>query len=282
VTDVLEESPSHPDLADLGSETEPSRWGSARWGVAGGLTLFVIFIATNVDLIRSRIFEDGDFAANSILIDKAVSGPLLTGHYSRVGFYHPGPALLDTQALGQFIFHTVLHLTPTPFGGQYLGALALNAVCVGVAIAIATRLLGSPPAALALVPVILLVNTWVPYGLESSWMPHVFICPFLLLCVSGAAVASGSWTDLKYLALSAGLTVHGHVSFVMFAGVTVLVSIGFALVMARRARRLEDLDGPLVPRRELIWAGGVSALFAAPIIANLALHWPGHHRPLRP
>jgi len=262
-----------PEQAESGDD--PRRPGNSGWiGLAGGATLFAILVASNFDLLRTRIFEDGDFAANSILIDKAFTGPLLHGNYSRVGFYHPGPAILDAQALGQLVFHRLLGVVPMPFNGQFLGILALNAVCVGIAIAIGARLLDSQIGALSLVPIVLLINWWIPYGLASTWMPHTYICPFLLLCVSGAAVASGSWHDLRYLMFAAGVTVHGHVSFVLFAGATVVVALVAAWLESRRADRRGESVGSF-PKKEFVWGAVVGGLFAAPIVADVVVHWPG-------
>ncbi|MCC6226233.1 MAG: hypothetical protein IT195_07495 [Microthrixaceae bacterium] len=220
----------------------------------------------------SRIYEDGDFAANSILIDRALDGRLLVGNYSRVGFHHPGPAILDAQAFGQALFHRILGVVPTPFNGQFLGVLLLNATCIGAAAAIVRRRLGSTAAALALPAVVFVINRWEPWGLSSTWMPHTYIAPFLLLCVAAASVLTASRHDLRYLAFSGGLLVHGHVSFVMFVGVTVLVAVATGILLRRRGVSVELLRREWIP---WAWASAVVVAFALPVVLNLVYSWPG-------
>src|SRR5688500_16653540 len=72
------------------------------------------------DLLGIPLYEGGDFAANSLLIQDAKSFDLLVGHYSRIGFNHPGPAILYFQALGEYVFYDLTHLVGAPFAGQLL------------------------------------------------------------------------------------------------------------------------------------------------------------------
>lgn len=249
------------------------RWGPRDLvGPVAGAAWFVVAVVANRHLLAARIFEDGDFAANSILIDKALDGRLLVGNYSRVGFHHPGPAILDAQAFGQALFHRILRVVHTPFNGHFLGILILNAVCIGAGAAIVRRRMGSTTAALALPAVAFVINGWEPWALTSTWMPHTYIAPFLLLCIAGASVLTGSIHDLRYLAVAGGLLVHGHVSFVMFVGVTVLLAVSSGIVLRRRGVRVEVHPRPWVP---WAWAAAVIAVFASPVVLNLILHWPG-------
>jgi hypothetical protein len=55
--------------------------------------------------------ELGDFAANSLLIQKAKSLSLFTGNYSCVGFNHPGPTILYVLTAGEVFF---FDWTPLP------------------------------------------------------------------------------------------------------------------------------------------------------------------------
>ena len=71
-------------------------------------------LALNAQLFRNPIIEITDFAANSLLVQQARHFSLLTGHYSRWHFHHPGPAFLYLFALGELIFHDILHVAPAP------------------------------------------------------------------------------------------------------------------------------------------------------------------------
>lgn len=76
---------------------------------------------------------------------------------------------------------------------------------------------------------------------------------------------------LPLLALSAGLCINGQAEFLLFAPVTVLLSL-VGLIAAHR----HDLGG-IFRGRALHWAGAlaVTALLAFPIVLNTVLHWPG-------
>src|SRR5271165_5126166 len=80
----------------------------------------LLILVLNVQLFTKPIVEHSDFAANSLLVQQAKHFKLLTGHYSRWFFHHPGPAFLYLFALGEFLFHDVLHIVPAPYNGQLL------------------------------------------------------------------------------------------------------------------------------------------------------------------
>jgi hypothetical protein len=248
-----------------------SRLGATRrFALSVWVLTFVILCARNTFVFNVRIYEDGDAAANSILVDKALRFHLLVGHYSRVGFHHPGPAYLYVQAAGQRLAHGLLHLTPSPYGGQLVGVFALNAAFVACAGLVLRRRLGSGPLAWAGVATVLVFLAG--HGvLASSWMPHLNVAPFVLLLVASAGVAAAGLADLPLVVLAAGFLVHGHVSFLSF------VAIDFALLAgwgwyAGRGRRRELLAAGRSP---LIVSGLLATLFVAPMALDLLLHWPG-------
>ena len=78
------------------------------------LSIAAILCIRNFWVFSLPIREDGDYAANSILVNQAVHFHLLVGNYSREGFNHPGPAFLYIQSFGQDVFYTALHLVPAP------------------------------------------------------------------------------------------------------------------------------------------------------------------------
>lgn len=237
-------------------------------GISCGIVTLGWLLAVNWQLITTPIIEDSDFAANSILVERAEEFRLLIGNYSRLGFNHPGPALLYAQAIGSIVVHDWLGLAPSSYGGQFVGIMVLNSVCVGVACGIARAVTGRWAAALGLLALLPLINVWEPYSLATTWMPGAYIAPFLLMVVAAAAVAGAQWSCLWALVAGASLCVHGHVSFVMFAAVTAVVSVGVGLLRVRAGAA-----GPT--RRQLIAAAAVLVLFLLPIAANLVLHWPG-------
>src|SRR6478752_2250535 len=139
------------------SRANPGPRGSWRpallIGIACGLATLVWLLVANRQMITTPIIEDGDYAANSILVDKAEAFRLLVGNYSRVGFNHPGPALLYAQAFGDILVHRALGIAPSSYGGQFAGILALNSVCVGIAGGVIRAVSGRWLAAAALLAV---------------------------------------------------------------------------------------------------------------------------------
>lgn len=200
--------------------------------------MLVLLAVRNRYLFSVPIREDGDYAANSILVAQASHFQLLIGNCSRIGFHHPGPAFLYVLAAGEGLFYDGLHLAAAPYNGQLLGALVLDAVLVGLVVRIVHRHTGSLLAAGTTLGVVL------AYAGEhrlfnSVWMPVLYVTPFLLLIVAAASVASGLIADLPNLVLAGGLLVHGHVSFLMFVGVTTVVVLLAWYAHARHHIRAE-------------------------------------------
>jgi hypothetical protein len=139
----------------------------------------------------------------------------------------------------------------------------------GMLAAIVARRARSWTAGVGLAVAVLMVVTFESGLLTSSWMPDVYVWPFLLLLVSAASVGSGEPRHLPLLALAVGLLVHGHISFVVIAGTIALLGVMGLVVSHLRA----GTPGP--GARTLGATGAVVALFALPIVLNLVLHWPG-------
>ena len=224
--------------------------------------LFGLLLLRNVWLFTLAVHESGDSAANSIVTYQAKHFRLLVGNYSRVGFSHPGPAYFYVQAVGEWLLHDVAHLVPTPWNGEAVAVLALNAAVLAVTMSVLAGWYRSWPA-IGLGVAVLLGYTTVYSGLFSTvWMPLEYIAPFLLLLTAGASVTAGRTGDLWALALAGGLLVHGHAEFLGF--VPVLTAVPLVAAVRRRA-----------PRAHWLAFAAVVAVFAVPIGLNLALHWPG-------
>jgi len=244
--------------------------GTATW-LGSFLTLTAVLLVRNAYLFSARIYERGDFAANTVAVLQAKHFDLLTGNYSKEGFYHPGPAFLYVAAAGESVFHDLLHVVPTPWNGQLLAILLLNAALIAASLAVLARHAGLGRVTLACLVVVLLFAAVHPLTVNSAWMPYVYFAPTLLLLVSAASVAAGQTADLPLLALAAGLCINGQAEFLLFAPVTVLVSLGGLAVAHRRDLRA------VFRGRAWHWAGAlaVTALLAFPIVVNTVLHWPG-------
>ncbi len=254
-----------------GSQPGADRRFPAAVGVGSFLVLAAVLLARNAYLFTTKIYENEDFAANSIAVLQAKHFHLLTGNYSKDRFYHPGPAFLYIMAGGESLFHDALHVVPTPWNGQLLAILLLNAVLIAASLALLAAYAGSRRVALACLLVVVVFVAVHPLAVNSGWMPYAYFAPTLLLLVSGASVATGRTTALPLLALSACLCIHGQAEFLVFAPATVLLSLA-GLVAAHR----HDLRG-MFRGTAWHWAGAaaVSAVFALPIALYTGRHWPG-------
>jgi hypothetical protein len=252
-------------------EAPAVRWrGLLAPGPAVAAVFFVLLLARNASRLRHPIREAADFAANSMLIDRAEQGRQLTGNYSRVHFHHPGPVFLYVGALGQALFHQLLHVVPADFNGQLISFFALNAVLAGLVVTELRRQVRSTAACVTAVAVVLV---WLsPHiAIAVPWPPYLYALPFLLLAVTAPAVVVGELRSLPAYTLAGAILVHGHVSFLMFVGVTT-VAVLVCWLVVNRARRRELLAGA---RRQLVVSGVIVFVFLLPMVLDLVLHWPG-------
>jgi hypothetical protein len=240
-------------------------------GIVAFLAFGGVLFARNHELFSHAIREDGDFAANSILVDDARHLTLLHGHYSRFKFHHPGPALLTVQAAGEIAFDDVLGVVPAPFNGQNLAVLLLNAALLAVALALIRDVSGSNLVTLLGGVTLFALLASHNQVLANPWPPTVFVTLFALLVLAAGSVAGGTARHLPALGLAMGFLVHGHVSFVFFVTLITVPALA-ALLWSREGSLADRVRSDLVHWRRF---GIVLGLFALPIVANVVLHYPG-------
>jgi hypothetical protein len=221
--------------------------------------VFGVLVFRNRFLFTTPLYELGDSGANSIIVGQAKHFGLLVGNYSRQGFSHPGPAYFYVQAAGEWLFHDLLRIVPTPWNGQLLAIYALNAALLATVTMIAASHFRAGWAVLVLAGLV----AWQPATLNNAWMPFLYVMSFLLLLVASASVAAGRAEHLWAVALASGLLIHGHVVFLLF----VPVVAGCALIWLRVHHGFD--------RRAWAIAGGIFAVFLIPLLLNTFLHWPG-------
>ena len=113
-------------------------WWQRTWLLA--VLLFAIILLNNSQLIfQSRIYEQDDYAADSLQILKAKQFHETLGHYCRFQFHHPGPAFFYLFGWGEFLFSDGLKLVPTPFNAQLIVLYGLNAFFFSAALMIVAR-----------------------------------------------------------------------------------------------------------------------------------------------
>ncbi|MBN9122573.1 MAG: hypothetical protein J0I06_26070 [Planctomycetes bacterium] len=252
----------------------PCRRRARSWVVFLAFTaaFAAVQLAHNTHLFSEPIYEDLDYAANSLLVLKAKRLELLHGHYSRMGFYHPGPALLYVLAAAEWALHDVAHVVPAPHNAHMLAHPLLNAVLLGAALTIVSRAAGLRAALAAALA--FLVYFAREGQLNSHWFAQTFFLVYLPFQIAAASVAAGRSAHLGWLALTASLAVHCHASFVLF--VVPISLYALARLWARGGFRVRPADAR-VWRSWAVFAA-VVGLFVLPIVLHTALNFPGEIR----
>jgi hypothetical protein len=244
--------------------------------VAASVAVLVVLLCIrNRFLFTTRLYEDADMGANSILIEQARHFTLLVGNYSRDHFSHPGPAYMYVQAAGESLFWAWLHVVPTPWNGQLLAVYALNSMFVALVVGISYGWTGSLRGAAACFAAVAAFASLHPAVLSSDWMPYLYVPAYIAFLVAAASVAAGHVRDAWILALAGWFLIHGHACFLFF--VPVISCAVLAAVLWQRRHRLGASARSFFATQRRVWVAVavISAVFALPIIVNLVLHWPG-------
>ncbi len=242
----------------------PRRLRPWQVGAASLAALLAVLCVRNGFLFTTRLYEDADMGANSILIEQARHFTLLVGNYSRDHFNHPGPAYMYVQAAGESLFWAFLHLVPTPWNGQLLAAHALNATFLSLVVGMAygwTRSLRGAAAAFAVMAGFAAAH---PAVLSTDWMPYLYVPAYIAFIAASASVAAGFLRHAWIMALAAWFLIHGHACFLFFVPVISLAVL--AAVLWPRRRRLRAAARSFFGTQRRVWV---------PVVLNLALHWPG-------
>jgi hypothetical protein len=228
-------------------------------------------------LFATKLYESTDYASDSLFVREAEQGFLLHGHYSRWQFYHPGPALLDTLAVGETTFYYRLHLVPTPFNGQVLMLCFATTVFFSLALSIFAHRLGAARGGyLFFLPLAVCFAVW-HYGAAQGAL--IFLCPWpaytsvvALLCfvVAVAATASGSGAELPVLVLTGGWMVHNYVAHPLFVLPLTLLAYG-GLLASLKHRPHPVGNGVPAGRPGNVLTAGWHAFPRAHVIAALLL-----------
>lgn len=243
-------------------------------------SLIAALLADNRWILGPAVPEDGDFAANSLLVTEAKHLSLVIGNYSKFHFNHPGPFYLYVQAIGEGAFHDILGLVASPYQGQLLAIILLNVATYTLAL----YLLFLAGGFRSLTPLLLGWSAFVATAhsvtpapilgwasLSSTWMPCMYVATFALLLTSAFAFARRVPWASPVLVFSGGALVHGHVSF---AAIVPAIAI-YALFERIRGGSPTTPKAWLPNRDELLASAGVLAIFLAPILYHTIAHYPG-------
>jgi hypothetical protein len=296
---ISEEHQSAAPAAAAGTGRAPAAVDRARrWWVVAAATaaLVAVLCVRNRFLLSTRLYEDADMGANSILIEQARHFTLLVGNYSRDKFHHPGPAYMYVQAAGESLFWAWLHVVPTAWNGQLLATYLLTSLFLALVVGVGygwTRSLRGAAACFAVVAAFAAVH---PGVLSTDWMPYMYVAAYVAFIAAAGSVVAGRAQDAWVMTLTGWFLIHGHACFLLFVPLITCVVLA-AVLWPRRPRRVRGGGQPFPrgvrgdgsrreekqggsggdrpPGRTLIPVAVISAVFAFPIVLNLVLHWPG-------
>jgi hypothetical protein len=219
---------------------------------------------------NAPLYTVGDFAANELLVLDAKHFTLLHGHYSRIGFFHPGPYYLYALALGETLFRDIVPLLGSPLAAYSMTAAVLVSLALSLYFYVWFRHSNSILTALLATGLMMSCLTMAgTHYLTAPWTPSMLVASmiFLLTGLMGWYLLGGGWV---FLALFGALQLfHGHASFVGLLPVMLFVTagmIGFRDVWLR-----------LASLQSGVWFSGcvLIGIFLLPLVLNIWLHWPG-------
>ena len=218
----------------------------------------------------------GDVAVNTLSVLRAEHFQEVRGAFSHWGFYHPGPAMLYSEASAEAVLYRWLHLVPAPYNAQLLFTTAILLCFLAAGISVAARWMRSNVFVILAIGLAALHFAAADGNkiLFSTWTPYVTPLLFFALLVAAASVAAGQGDDLVLLTLAGCLLLHLHVAQPLFVGPLFVFAYGGLLWSCWRRRIPVNTTTPLPTD------GGIS-LPTQPVTIGTAAPWrvyPRTHR----
>jgi hypothetical protein len=251
-----------------------------------GFIIFFVLVAVSLVVINKHViaeaqFELTDFAANSLLVQDAKSLKLVKGNYSRMGFNHPGPAILYVLAFGELVFYDWTRIAPSPFAGQLIAVAVYSAFWITLIGTIFYRFSNSLLGMCLLLAVFLSVSALSEYQVFAGiWFPHLYYFPFAVFTLALGRLACGHSDSILMLAISCGFLINGHVSFVPITGIMVGCALLANQVLSRKSRKGACLswlsrEALSTNGRKLVVSLTVLLLFLVPLLVETIVNFPG-------
>lgn len=237
-----------------------------------------ILVFANQANIFAVNFEVGDYAANSSLIIDAKSFNLLVGNYSRVGFNHPGPAILFVLALGEWLFYDLLSLVPSPFSGQLVAVCFYNSYWICAICLLLYRKFGNLELTILTISAFVVASTLFEHPLFTGiWMPYLYYFPFSTAIIAMVLFLEGRSDSLFNLALASGILMNGHVSFIpIICFLLIFLSVyNFKYEHSQSGFRVISATFLKANTRQFFLAFITFSLFFIPLFINTIKHFPG-------
>lgn len=238
------------------------------------LGVFCLLAMISAEQLITPVTPIWDIAADMLLQNRIRDeGMLLTGHYSRWEFNHPGPFW--------FYYNHVIEWLLSPFELSRVqvwrwGSLLLNSVLVsGTAIGL-TALLRPPKPLLFTCSSAALLIAFVGPELTGIWMPERMIAPYAAFLVTLALLSQGHIRILPVVILLVCVLIHGYVTM------PILTLPFLAWGCWRAWRKQGGWGGVAAYRTVLIGSALIIVCFILPLVVDYTIHEPSNiHRILR-
>lgn len=242
--------------------------------------LFIIIasllLIANFPEINTLHTESGDYAADSLLIQDAKSFKLLVGHYSFLGFNHPGPAILYVLAVGELLFFDWLHCVPSPFSGQLIAIALYNAFWIVLLANLLYKISCSARFSSLVLSLFLGIAVIIDYNFYSgAWPPYLFFFPFAVFLLSITIFQESRIDSLYSLALSMGFLVNGYASFIVLLGIMLCVGLIYNYWIYPGNIKILSKHYFIEYKRNLLIALGIFLLFLIPLFILTVIDFPG-------
>jgi hypothetical protein len=207
-----------------------------------------------------------DFASNDMLVVEAKKLSLLHGHYSRAGFYHPGPFYLYWLAGWEALLHDHFALFTSPASVQHFAATLLMALAFGAFTVLTTKLSRNMLTGFAATAVLFVLVYFCDGNvITAPWTPHMLVASSIFTVTACAGLLLQGWGWLPLLCLGALQLLHGHASFVGLLPVLTLPT----LLLACRRHGWPGMRSPA------LWlAASITGVMLAPLAAISLFNFP--------
>lgn len=230
--------------------------------VIDALIVAVLVVPIVVAAVRALAAGYYPVSDNAVLTlrawDTFSAHPPLLGSGSSASLVVAAPVSNPGPWYGYFVAVPVRVLGPA--SGGVIGVAALNATAIIVAGGQARAAGGRIALGAVGVAVATLLVGMGPLLMWDIWQPHATLLPFVAFAVSLWALVGSDRGHLALTAALGSLLAQTHLTYVVLAGVGVVVAIGLTLARWRRGPRRER------PRagRQLVLAGGVLVVMWVP------------------
>lgn len=194
-------------------------------------------------------------------------GLLLTGHYSRWNFNHPGPFWFYYNHFMEWVLKP---FDLTRFQIWLWGSVLLNSILITYTLAALVFLLRPSRPILFFVACALLIIAFIGEELTGIWMPERMISPFAAFLVTTALLSKGHIRILPIVTLLVCILVHGYVTMPLITFPFLI----WSCVMGWRS--INGLKGLITYSNQLIFSLLIIIFFVAPIIADAIINEPSN------